>query len=79
MVQSTKGLIYYVVSQEGQCIIKEINPQNDTNDHFTVLEIKSEKCLAFSYKSPYFYFVDNQKVIHKFSRSQETCLFVEED
>ena len=47
MLLSQKGLIHYVISRDGQCNIKEINPQSEAKDHLTVYEIKSEKCLGF--------------------------------
>jgi len=39
--------IYYVVSYEGQCIIKMINPKDDT-EHMNVFEIKAKKCIGFN-------------------------------
>lgn len=46
MILAKSGKIYYVVSEDDDCFIKEIDPKND-NEHFTVFEIKSPKCCLF--------------------------------
>ena len=74
---SQKGLIHYVVSREGHCYIKEINPQSESKDHPTVYEIKSDKCLGFCVRGSDYYFVDDQKIVKKLTRLADTGLFVE--
>lgn len=41
MVLSPIGKIYYVVSYDGQCTIKEISPQLPDDKHVIVYELKS--------------------------------------
>lgn len=40
MILSKSGKIYYVVSEDDDCFIKEIDPKND-KEHINVFEIKS--------------------------------------
>lgn len=46
MIMNNKGVIFYVVSYEGTCMIKQIVPKNDV-EHRDVMHIKSDKCLGF--------------------------------
>ena len=62
MLLTSAGIIYYVLSYDGQCTVKAINQRSDA-EHATVFEIKSEKCLGFTKDSNFFYFIDDQKVI----------------
>ncbi len=50
--------IYYVVSYDGQCTIKEIDTIED-KDHKIVFEIKSEKCNGLYINENSFYFIDD--------------------
>ena len=62
MAQSDEGRIYYVLSCNGSCCIKEIIPTNDF-DHFSVFESKSDICLGFKIIADKFYFLDENKTI----------------
>ena len=60
---------------DGQCIIKEINPKQDTI-HIPIYEIKSDRCLGFSVghnveTQDCFYFMDDNKVVNKLERLKE--------
>ena len=67
--------MYYITMYDGQCIIKEINPKQDTI-HIPIYEIKSEGCLGFSIghnveSQESFYFMDDHKVVNKLERMKE--------
>ena len=60
------NFIYYVISNDGYCSIKEISPKNDcTHHHKTVCQIKSQSCYSFSRNFDSFYFIDDKKNIIK--------------
>ena len=46
MILNSKGDIFYVVSYDGTCMIRQILPKNDV-EHREVLQLKSNKCLGF--------------------------------
>ena len=70
MVLSKQGRIYYVVSYDGQCTVKEIDPNNDSV-HTNVFAIKSKKCFGFVHedsKRGFFYFIDEFRSVNKLKR-----------
>ena len=63
--------MFYIVSVDGICIIKEIIPtSSDKKYHQNIFEVKSNKCLAFSIGADdqTFYFMDDNKVINMLQR-----------
>jgi hypothetical protein len=78
MIQDEQGHIYFIVSFDGQCVIKEINPADDVI-HTAIYELQSEKCLAFSYSMGYFYVMDNQKKVNQLTREQESITLIDND
>ena len=64
MLLTSNGLMFYVTLFDGMCTIKEINPFND-NDHLSVYEIKSTRCLAFSVIDEFLYFMADNKIVNK--------------
>lgn len=60
-----RGDIYYVTNYEGQCTIWEINGSSSDNIPQKIYEIRSSKCLGFSFHNDFFYFIDDGKIINK--------------
>lgn len=46
MILAKSGKIYYVMSEDDDCFIMEIDPKHD-NEHTKVFEIKSSYCCVF--------------------------------
>jgi hypothetical protein len=76
LILTKKGMMYYVVSYDGMCQVKEINPKNDEPiDHLIVYEIKSEKCNGFGCSGKDFYFLDSLNQVTKLKQNKDTKLF----
>lgn len=81
MILDQHGHIYYITRYDGQCIINEINPKQDTF-HIQIYELKSEECLGFNVghrveTKDSFFFMDNHKVINKLERMKERRILEE--
>ena len=77
MILSESGNIYYLVSDDGNCTIKEIKTRNDS-EHETIFHIKSNICYAFTTFDNFFYFIDHKKNILKLSFQKDVNTLVKE-
>lgn len=71
------GRIYYVVSYDGLCSIREIRIKGNDNVHVNVFEIKSRTCKGFTNKGSIFYFIDEYNTIIKLQRNKSSGQFEE--
>lgn len=69
LIQDKKNFMYYVVKSQGTCRIMEINPRDSfLRSHYSIFEIKAEKCLGLENKGDNFFIVDEFRTIHMLTR-----------
>ena len=70
MIQNDRDFIYYVTRTNGMCQIMEGNPKvPKIASHQCIFEIKANKCLALTIKEETFYFMDENFIVYKLTRS----------